>query len=111
MRHTCLRITALSVICAGFIHSVTPQAQARSHAMTDMEADRLTLSALTAPPPPPVRHVAYRHAVGGHRVIATPAHHVTSSHVRHSLVHEVSYHPHGAAAVRHAAHANIHHRT
>lgn len=110
MRHTCLRITTLSVVCAGFIHSVTPQAQARSHAMTNMEADRLTLSALTAPPPP-VRHVTYRHAVGTHHALVTSAHHVTSSHVRHSLVHEVSYHPHGTAAVRHATHANIHHRT
>lgn len=110
MRHTCLRITTLSVVCAGFFYSVTPQAQARSHAMTEMEADRLTLSALTAPPPP-VRHVVYRHAISsGHRATVTRVHHVTSSPVRHSLVHEVAYRPH-AAGTSHHARASIHHRT
>ncbi|PYD61610.1 hypothetical protein CFR73_03150 [Novacetimonas maltaceti] len=100
----------MSVVCAGFFYSVTPQAQARSHAMTEMEADRLTLSALTAPPPP-VRHVVYRRPVAGHHVIATPARHVTSTHVRRSLVHEVSYRPHGMTSIRHVAHGNVHHRT
>ncbi|MCW4590098.1 hypothetical protein NO263_05820 [Gluconacetobacter entanii] len=110
MRHTCLRITTLSVVCAGFFYSVTPQAQARSHAMTEMEADRLTLSALTAPPPP-VRHVVYRRAVAGHHVVVASAHHTTSSHVRHSLVHEVSYRPHGTTAIHHVTRTSLHHRT
>ncbi|QHC37191.1 hypothetical protein FMA36_12010 [Komagataeibacter xylinus] len=95
---------------AGLIGSIATPAHARTHAVTENEADRLTLGALIAPPPP-VRHVAYHPAAGrGHAPVVLAAHHGSIAHTQHTMVHTIVYHPHGS--VTHHIHpAPSRHRT
>ncbi|GBQ46486.1 hypothetical protein ACM0P6_04345 [Komagataeibacter sucrofermentans] len=111
MRYTDLRSATMLLLGAGLIGSIATPAHARTHAVTESEADRLTLGALIAPPPP-VRHVAYHHAAGrGHAApVVLAAHHGTAAHTQHTMVHTIVYHPHGS--VTHHIHpAPIRHRT
>lgn len=94
---------------AGLIGSISTSAHARTHPVTESEADRLTLGALIAPPPPPVRHVAYRHG-STHAPVVLAAHHGSVAHTRRTMVHTIVYHPHGAT-IHHARTAPARHRT
>lgn len=113
MSHSVFRKTAFQALGAGLFLLVAAPHGAYAHVVTDDEAGRLTLDALTATPAP-VRHIAYRHAAP-----AFHAFHVTSISDRHAvhatvrsrgLVHNVVYHPHAIASARHAA-PKGHHRT
>ncbi|CAM2856704.1 hypothetical protein [Komagataeibacter xylinus] len=111
MRYTDLRSATMLLLGAGLIGSIATPAHARTHAVTESEADRLTLGALTAAPPPPVRHVVYHPAAGkGHASVVLAAHHGTTAQTQHAMVHTIVYHPHGS--VTHHIHpAPIRHRT
>ncbi|MBB2201658.1 hypothetical protein HLH28_08740 [Gluconacetobacter tumulisoli] len=91
-----------SLLMAVGTHSARAQ-----HLVTDYEAGRLTLDALTAAPPP-VRHVVYSRPV---HALPTLAHHASAMATVRSrgLVHNIVYHPH--AAVHHAAARKARHRT
>ncbi|MCE2564021.1 hypothetical protein [Komagataeibacter sp. FNDCF1] len=110
MRYSDLRFATIMLLGAGLAGSMAAPAHARTHAVTDMEADRLTLGALTAPPPP-VRHVAYHHRAGGSHgapVVLASSH--ATAHTRHTMVHTIVYHPHGTVA-HHIHPAPSRHRT
>ncbi|WP_317135267.1 hypothetical protein [Nguyenibacter vanlangensis] len=88
--------------------------------ITDDEAGRLTLDALTAPPP--VRHIVYRRAFhASYGVPAAHAHAYRMATRPRAIVRTVAYHPHVAASGRHgvsrvgghwgAASHGGHHRT
>ncbi|GCE82921.1 hypothetical protein [Komagataeibacter diospyri] len=110
MRYSDLRFATMLLLGAGLVGSIVTPAHARTHAVTDMEADRLTLGALTAPPPP-VRHVTYVRRAGGHRVpVVMAANHSTAAHTRRTMVHTIAYHPHGAV-VHHIHPIAVRHRT
>ncbi|WP_193732207.1 hypothetical protein [Komagataeibacter sp. FXV3] len=98
MRYSDLRFATMLLLGAGLVGSIVTPAHARTHAVTDMEADRLTLGALTAAPPP-VRHVAYARRAGRHGApVLMAANHSTAAHTRHTMVHTIVYHPHGTMA-------------
>lgn len=101
MRYSDLRFATMLLLGAGLVGSIITPADARTHAVTDMEADRLTLGALTAAPPP-VRHVAYARRAGGHGGHGAPvvmaANHSSAAHTRRTMVHAIVYHPHGTVA-------------
>ncbi|MBM9401693.1 hypothetical protein JUN65_08850 [Gluconacetobacter azotocaptans] len=84
----------------------THSAQAQ-HLVTDYEAGRLTLDALTAAPPPPVRHVVYRRSVHAMPALVHRAS-ATSTVRSRGLVHNIVYHPRATA---HHATRKGHHRT
>lgn len=110
MRYSDLRFATMFLLGAGLAGSIATPAHARTHAVTDMEADRLTLGALTAPPPP-VRHVAYvRRAGGRHAPVVMAANHASVAHTRHAMVHTVAYRPHGVV-VHHIHPTASRHRT
>lgn len=110
MRYSDLRFATMLLLGAGIAGSIVTPAHARTHAVTDMEADRLTLDALTAAPPP-VRRVAYAHRAGGHHApVMMAANHVSVAHARRTMVHTVAYHPHGAV-VHHIHPTASRHRT
>ncbi|AOX16882.1 hypothetical protein [Kozakia baliensis] len=84
-----------TVLLAGL--GFSSQAHA-ARVISDYEASKLTLDALTATPVyhrPVVRHVAYRHAATHHDIYAMNRSHGLS---RHALVHTVVYHPHTSLA-------------
>lgn len=108
MRYGDLRFATMLLLGAGLIGSISTPAHARTHPVTESEADRLTLGALIAPPPP-VRHVAYHHG-SGHAPVVLAAHHGTPAHTRRTMVHTIVYHPHGAAT-HHTHTAPVRHRT
>ena len=111
MRYSDLRFATIILLGAGLAGSMATPAHARTHAVNDMEADRLTLGALTAPPPP-VRHVAYhRRAGAGHAApVVLASSHGSAAHTRHTMVHTIVYHPHGTA-IHHIHPAPSRHRT
>lgn len=112
MRYGDLRFATMLLLGAGLIGSITTPAHARTHAVTESEADRLTLGALIAPPPP-VRHVVYHTTTrsGGHAPVVLAAHHGSVVTTRHTMVHSIVYHPHAAASSRHTHTAPARHRT
>ncbi|MFW7266733.1 hypothetical protein ACMAUO_02050 [Gluconacetobacter sp. Hr-1-5] len=83
---------------------VAPPHAAQAHVVTNDEAGRLTLDALTAIPAP-VRHVAYRHdARAVHLASISDRHSAHATVHSRGLVHNAVYHPHAAAPARHTAH-------
>lgn len=102
-----IRKIALCVVgTATLLMTVGTHSAQAQHLVTDYEAGRLTLDALTAAPPP-VRHVVYRRS--GHAMPAL-VHRASATSTVHSrgLVHNIVFHPHAAA--HHAARKG-HHRT
>ncbi|MBV1824718.1 hypothetical protein [Komagataeibacter oboediens] len=110
MRYSDLRFATMLLLGAGLVGSIVTPAHARTHAVTDSEADRLTLGALIAPPPP-VRHVTYHRRAGGHAApVVMAANHSSAAHTRHAMVHTIVYHPH--STVTHHIHPTAaRHRT
>ncbi|KAB8125390.1 hypothetical protein D3W54_13030 [Komagataeibacter medellinensis] len=103
----------MMLLGAGLAGSMATPAHARTHPVTDMEADRLTLSALTAVPPPPVRHASYQRRTVGHGravPVVLASSHGSAAHTRHTMVHTIVYHPHGTA-VHHIHPVSSRHRT
>ncbi|GAN53372.1 hypothetical protein [Tanticharoenia sakaeratensis] len=83
--------------------ALTAPAAHAQRVISDYEASKLTLDALTSVPV--VHHVTY------HRVTRVASRHGVSSHEavisRHALIHQVAYHPHAAVrtvAVHRASH-------
>lgn len=112
MRYSDLRFATIMLLGAGLAGSMATPAHARTHPVTDMEADRLTLGALTAAPPPPVRHASYQRRAGGHAApVVLASSHGSAAHTRHTMVHAIVYHPHGATTVHHIHPAPSRHRT
>lgn len=98
------RKTAFGAFGAGMFLLVAPPHAAQAHVVTNDEAGRLTLDALTAIPAP-VRHVAYRHDARVVHVASISDRHSAHATVRsRGLVHNVVYHPHAAASARRPAH-------
>lgn len=66
------------------------------HVVTEYEAGKLTLAALTAAPPARiVHHVSHRRSIRGHGAhVVLAAHHGRSAR---SMVHTVAYHSHATS--------------
>ena len=112
MRYSDLRFATIMLLGAGLAGSMAAPAHARTHPVTDMEADRLTLGALTAAPPPPVvRHASYQRRTVGHAApVVLASSHGSAAHTRHTMVHTIVYHPRGTT-VHHIHPAPSRHRT
>ncbi|GBQ31897.1 hypothetical protein AA12717_3906 [Gluconacetobacter sacchari DSM 12717] len=95
--------TAFHALGAGMVLLLAASHGAQAHVVTDDEAGRLTLDALTAVPAP-VRHVTYRHAV--HMMSVSDRHAVHATVRSRGLVHNVVYHPRVATAARHVSKAH-----
>ncbi|GAA4494344.1 hypothetical protein [Gluconacetobacter tumulicola] len=102
------RKTAFCALGAGlFLLAATPHS-AQAHVVTNDEARRLTLDALTAIPMP-VRHVAYHRDTRAMHVASISDLHSARATVRsRGLVHNVVYHPHAVASARHTARKGRH---
>ncbi|WP_157864086.1 hypothetical protein [Gluconacetobacter diazotrophicus] len=111
MFRVAIRKAALSLLGTGMaLLAVGTTSAHAQHMVTDIEAGRLTLDALTAPPPP-VRHIVYRRAVRTAPVHAYRTALASGTHGlgTHGLVRNVVYHPaHAASSGRHVAHKGRH---
>lgn len=104
MFQTLFRKTAFCAVGAGMFLLAAPPHSAQAHVVTNDEAGRLTLDALTAIPVL-VRHVAYRHDTRAIHVASISDSHSAHATIRsRGLVHNVVYHPHAVASARHTAH-------